>query len=328
MATARYGKEGNTFIILRQESNPARHRGRDINFRQELVLKLLKASSLSYVEATAASVGDLIKFSSQDLALDFQISGMLWQNGILPLKKGAKVSRKVELLSFGADNLLPFSKWTDHVRTFFALKENFIWSKFLIALRANTLIVPAISPRPQHKFMGTVLETIDVNTIFSSNNLAIRHLISEYLPSLHVPSDIPMIILSPDNLEIKPKHIEAITALANQLISRLNGKVRVLVKPHPSTSNALELINLISSQLSVKPINQVLDLNPEFLKSIPMEFLLFGKNDHYFIGVPSSVLAFVHPNRVTLVKTFDNKLDALYRRNYRFFLRFHKIQEF
>lgn len=328
MAVARYGKIDNTFVLLREDLNPARHRGRDIKFREELVVKLLKDSGLSYVETSAELVGDLIESSSQDLVLDFQISGKLWQNRIIPLGKGAGITRKVELLSFGADNLLPFSKLTDHFRTLLALRENFIWSKFLRALHADTLIVPAISHRPKHKFMGTELETIDVNTIFSLNRMAIDLLISDYLPMLSEPTNIPMIILSPDNLELNPKHISAIAAKANHLMSKLEGNVNVLVKPHPSTSNPSELIDFISTQLSTKPINQIQNIDPELLKSVPIEFLLLANNDHYFVGVPSSCLAFINPNRSFLVKTFDKKLDALYRRNYRFFLRFHQFDQF
>ncbi len=328
MAIARYGSTGNTFVLLREDLNPARHRGRDIKFRQELVINLLKASSLSFVETTSELVGDLIQSSNQDLALDFQISGKLWQNGILPLKKETRISRKVELLSFGADNLLPFSNLTDHFRTLLALKENFIWSKFLRALHADTLIVPAISPRPKRKFMGTELETINVDTVFTANRMAISRLISEYLPMLPEPTNVPIIILSPDNLEFKPKHFSAIATKANHLISRLDGNVNVLVKPHPSTSNPSELIDLISSQLSIKPINQILDIKPELLKSVPLEFLISTNRDHYFVGGPSSSLAFVNPNRAFLIRTFDRKLDALYRRNYRFFLRFHEFHQF
>ncbi len=328
MAVARYGCTRNTFVLLSDDLNPDRHRGRDISFRQKLVVQLLEASDLIFNETSVESISDLINGSNQDLAVDFQESRKLLKSGILPLRHDRVTNRRVELLSYGADNLLPFSPLTDYFRSSLAMRENLIWARFLRTLRADTLVVPSLSHQSKRRFLSTELETIDVAKIYSVNKVAISKVVSEYLPMLQSLARSSMIILAPDNLEIMPKHISAIADQTNRLIRSLGNDVNVLIKPHPATSNASELIDLISSRLLKQPINQTCGLDAGSLKSIPMEFLLLDNNDYYFVGVPSSSLAFINPNRAFLVKTYDQKLDALYRRNSRFFLKFHSYPNY
>lgn len=323
MAIAHYGVSENTFIFVQDESSISRTRGRNIALRQEFVTQIFETSRLSYLNLTPDLAADYINHSNQDVAVDFQISGRLWQKRVFPLRQDSEFIRKLDLLSFGADNLLPFSNMTDKFRSVRAFKEHSIWSRLLRGFCADTVLVPAFSHGTKRTFVKTELLTLDCKTIFDVNFFTISRLISKYLPDLLKVSSIPTIIVSPDNLDIREKHISEIVAITNDLIFKLGEKVNVLIKPHPATSNANVLIEKISSLLSAKSINQAYDLNAELLKSIPLELLLNVFKDYYYVGVPSSALAFIDPIRASLVKTFDKKLDAHYTRNYRFFLKFH-----
>jgi hypothetical protein len=99
----------------------------------------------------------------------------------------------------------------------------------------------------------------------------------------------------------------------------------ILVKPHPSSTVAAELIQEITSRLGFETLNLKLSINSKQLQATPIEFIFLARQNSYYVGVPSASVAFLKPNQVWLTRVPDRKLNALYMRSYKFFLRFNQF---
>jgi hypothetical protein len=323
MAIARYGITGNTFILVSGNDNPLRHRGRDLNLRREITIQILESLQIPYQEMDCDNLAIYLRISKENLAVDFQLSGRLWQLGLLPINTDMSSTRQLELLSFGADNLLPFSDFSDNFRSLRAFRDNRIWSEYLRSILANKIIVPSTVQRPTKIFASTELQTIEVSEIKKVSMTAVNKVLSQFLWKIDDPSTKSLIVVAPDNIEISSQHVFKISEAVNKLSLSLNNEVNVLIKPHPSTLNASELIESISSLLLIEPINIRFNIAINQIQAIPIEFFYLKYPNSHYVGVPSSSISFLDKDKIQLVETGNRKLDSLYRRNYRFFLQFH-----
>ncbi len=326
MALARYGASGHTYIVMREEANAQRHRGRDLNLRHQHLLKIMRASGVEFHEYSSAEIAAVVSLENRDLAVDFQLTGKLWRLGILPVdNNGAEDRKRVELLSFGSDNLIPFSNFTNYFMSTRAFKENRIWKKHFRNLRADAMIIPSNNSEVVKYYRQTKLVTLAIEDIRKAN-LHITSSIMNNLPREFVENNSKeLLVLSPESAELSLKHVSEIVKAANKVIGNNPEDFEILIKPHPSSPVADVLINEITSKFNFLTLNQKLNIDSKVLQSIPIEFIFFSKPNSFFVGVPSSSIVFLNSSRVELVSVPLRKLRAQYKRSYKYFLQLNQF---
>lgn len=326
MAIARYGKVGHDFFVLREDENTQRHRGRDLQLRHALLIEMLNLSGIKYYESSLSVITQVLEESEADIAIDFQLCGKLWQVGILPLRQHDSQPRKrVELLSFGADNLLPFSNFRDSLRSPRAFKEISTWRKLFRNIEADSIVVPSNSSDFYRKYLHTTLETICIEDIRSANKEIATRITSGLRKELVTETRNDLLIICPESSELNTEHICDLAKISRAIIGADISGIDILVKPHPASTVSTELIQEIESRIGIETLNTKLDINSKQLQATPIEFILLARENLYYVGVPSSSVAFLKPDQVWLTKVPNRKLNALYTRSYRFFIRFNKL---
>lgn len=326
MALARYGTSGNTYIVMREDENIQRHRGRDLNLRHRHLMKIMSARGVEFHEYTPDEISAILNSSNRDLAIDFQLTGKLWRLGLLPIQdNGTQGRRRVELLSFGTDNLIPFSNFYHTFMSARAFKEYGLWKKHFRNLRADAMIVPSNNTNIARRYRRTKLETIEIEKI-RITNLEVTSIITSDLPKEIVKdNNRELIVLSPEGTELNIEHINELVQATNKVINNNPGNFQILIKPHPSSPIADLLIDEISSKFDFTVLNHELNIQSKLLQSIPIEFIFFARPNSYFVGIPSSAIVFLNSDRVTLIAVPDKKLSAQLKRSYKYFLQFNKF---
>jgi len=326
MAIARYGKVGHHFFVLREDENSQRHRGRDLQLRHALLIEMLNLSGINYHESSLSEIPQVLAESEADIAIDFQLCGKLWQLGILPVKKhGWQPRKRVELLSFGADNLLPFSNFRDSLRSPRAFKEISIWRKLFRKIEADSIVVPSHRSGYNRNYLRTKLETISIEDIRSANKEIATRVTSGLGRELLTESTNALLIICPDSNEINIEHICDLVKISREIIADNASGMDILVKPHPSSTVSTELIQEIASRVGIETLNSKLGIDAKQLQATPLEFIFLARKNTYYVGVPSASVAFLKPDRVRLTKVPNRELNSLYMRSYRFFVRFNKF---
>ena len=326
LALARYGTIGHTYIVMREDENSKRHRGRDLNQRHQHLLRLMRASGVEFQEVVSSEIRSILTSTNKDLAVDFQLTGKLWHLGILPMEnKRAEGKRRVELISFGTDNLIPFSNFSHTFMSARAFKENRIWKKHFRNLRAEVMVVPSNNTTEVRKYRRTRLETIAIEQIRKANfEVAAKVTIDLPKELLHNDKE-NLLVISPESVDLGNRHVGDLVKAAKKVIDSNPTKFEILIKPHPSSPKADDLINEIASNFDFSVLNHSLKIDSKLLQSIPLEFIFFAKPNSYFVGVPSSAIVFLDPNRVFLTRVTDKKLNAQYKRSYEYFLHFNQF---
>lgn len=326
MALARYGATGHTYIVMREDENSKRHRGRDLNQRHQHLLRLMRASGVEFQEVVSSEIRSILTSTNKDLAVDFQLTGKLWHLGILPMEnKRAEGKRRVELISFGSDNLIPFSHFSHTFMSARAFKENRIWKKHFRNLRAEVMVVPSNNTREVRKYRRTRLETIAVEQIRKANFEVAAKVTMDLPKELLHNNKENLLVISPESVDVDNRHVGDLVKAAKKVIDSNPTKFEILIKPHPSSPKADELINEIASNFNFLVLNHSLGIDSKLLQSIPIEFIFFARPNSYFVGVPSSAIVFLNPNRVFLTRIPDKKLNAQYKRSYEYFLHFNQF---
>ncbi len=326
MALARYGAKGHTYIVMREDENSQRHRGRDLNQRHKHLLRLMRASGVEFQEVVSSEIRSILNSTNKDLAVDFQLTGKLWHLGILPVEnKRAEGKRRVELISFGSDNLIPFSNFSHTFMSARAFKENRIWKKHFRNLRAEVMVVPSNNTRDVRKYRRTRLETIAVDQIRKANFEVAAKVTLDLPQELLHNNKENLLVISPESVDVDNRHVGELVKAVKKVINSNPTKFEILIKPHPSSPKADDLINEIASKLDFLVLNHSLEIDSKLLQSIPLEFIFFARPNSYFVGVPSSAIVFLNPNQVFLTRVSDKKLNAQYKRSYEYFLHFNQF---
>ena len=326
MAVARYGKVGHDYFVLREDENSQRHRGRDLQLRHALLIEMLNVGGIKYHETSLSKISQVLAESEVDVAIDFQLCGKLWQLGLLPVKQhGTQPRKRVELLSFGADNLLAFSSFRECLRSPRAFKEISIWRKLFKRIEADSIIVPSNRSRFYRSYLRTTLETISIEDIRSANKEITARITSGLGRELLTETGNALLVICPESNDLNIKHICELVKISRAIIAGNISGMDILVKPHPSTTVSAELIQEIASRIGLETLNGKLGINAKQLQSTPIEFIFLARENTYYVGVPSASVAFLKPEQVWLTKVPDRKLNALYMRSYRFFVRLNKF---
>lgn len=324
LALAKFGDQNNHYYLLREDSNVSRHRGRNLNLRHELLLKMFHQRNIPFQEVTELDLIGIFSTSTEDFAVDFQLAGRFQRLNLIPLRNYMR-GRKLFLLSFGADNLIPFGRFLDTFRSPKSFKEIVIWKKFLKILQADFMLVPSIKNLPSKKYGKTVLSAVPLNKLNNSEYTYLHKLTSDLLFSNSELNDSQLLIIAPDNSAYNRNHLSALAAEARRLLTKTETEISILFKPHPASKSAPEELAFIESELGSKTFNTLSTIDLEALKSVPLEFLFIAYPSSLYVGTPSASLALIPDRQISLVRTFNKKLDNLLLRSFRAFFSLHEI---
>lgn len=322
LALAKFGSQ-NEFFVLDDLTPSSRIKGRNVGLRESLLIRILGYLEIPFKKISTDSLSDILANSSKDIAVDFQLAGRFFRLGLLPLDKNSH--RKIFLLSFGADNLLPFGKKIEAFRSLKSFKEIHIWKNFFRNLRADFLVIPSIRNLPQKSYSNTELITISLDDLKSNLYDLIKEMVVEILDSNKKLKVNQLIILSPDNSSFNKEHLLKIVAEANQQIFKFEGECHILYKPHPATNAEISELHFVEFHLGFQTLNSIAQIDLETLKAIPLEFFLIAFPNTYYVGAPTSSLSLLPQNQFSLVKTFNRELDRLLLRSYKTFFALHGI---
>ncbi len=324
LALAKFGDQNNYYYVLREESNISRHRGRNLKLRHELLLKMFHQRNICFQEVTDLDLVEIFTNSTEDFAVDFQLAGRFQRLNLIPLDNYMR-GRKLFLLSFGADNLIPFGRFLDAFRSPKSFKEIVIWKKFLKKLQADFMLVPSIKDLPSKKYGKTKLSSVPLNKLNNSEYTYIHKLTSDLLLLNSEFKDSQFLIVAPDNSEFNKNHLSALAAEARRLLANTETEFSILFKPHPASKSAPEELAFIESELGSKTFNTLSTIDLEALKSVPLEFLFIAYPSSLYVGTPSASLALIPDKQISLVGTFKKELDKLLLRSFRAFFSLHEI---
>lgn len=324
LAIAKFGCQNNHFYVLREDSHILRRRGRNLELRHEILLKMFKQRDISFQEVTELELVEIFSNSTEDFAVDFQLAGRFQRLNLIPLDNYMR-GRKLFLLSFGADNLIPFGRFLDTFRSPKSYKEIVIWKKFLKKLQADFILVPSIKHLPSKKYGKTILSSVPLNKLNNSEYTYIHKLTSDLLSLNSEFQNSQFLIIAPDNSEFNRDHLSALVAEARRLLTKNETKFFILFKPHPASQSAPEELAFIESELGSNTFNTLFTIELEALKSFPLEFLFIAYPSSLYVGTPSASLALIPDSQISLVRTFNKKVDNLLLRSFRVFFSVHEI---
>lgn len=324
LAIAKFGDRENSFYVLKEDSNILRHRGRNLELRHELMLKILNQKNISFQEVTDNDLIEIFSNSTEDFVVDFQLAGRFLRLNLIPLSNHRQ-GNKLFLLSFGADNLIPFGKLLDMFRSPKSFKEIVIWKKFLRTLKADYLLVPSIKNLPSRKYGKTVLSSVQFNNQGHNELAYIRKITSDFLFAGSALKIIHFLIIAPDNSEFNKAHLSALATETKRQLSRDETEIHILFKPHPASKSTAEELAFLESELGFETFNTVFKIDLEALKSLPLEFLFIASPSSLYVGTPSASLSLIPDGQISLVSTFNKKLDKLLLRSFRAFFSIHEI---
>lgn len=330
-AVVKFGQYKNNFVIIEEENNPKRDRGRNQQLKYEHSLFIADYLNLNYVKLNKKELKTLRMPVFDDVAIDSTITGAL--NYYNYFHREFKNLSKLYILTFGADNLMPFGRAPKSLEYLRYRKEQNKWGNFLISANVDFVLAPGNHLKKELTFSKTNLELISTLEICNLINVFEMEFFTRFLPSMHSILDDNFTILSLDNLSCEKRHFDMIESIVLKKITESSPKkkrsLNILIKPHPACQDVEIMINYIQNRFrkfGIQTLNELYNIDSESLKGIPLEFIKAKFMKSKYVGIPSSAAAFFHSNDVMFVKSFNRKLDRLLFRSYYNFNKIHGLK--
>jgi hypothetical protein len=313
----------NEFILVTEDSNSARHKGRNLALKRQLCEKLLDALACKYRIVHIKDLSFNYDSCFNEIVVDSTVSSAV----LRAIKQSNKDLRKVStcILSFGADNLLPFASISLDQISIRAFNERRAWSKFYKDNNVNTLVTLGRNRFNALDFHSTKLLNITYQDLLKYQEIISTKILFKYFPSFQLEESTKLIIISLDDMTSDRNLISDVVAHVNAL-TKENASYDLLIKPHPASTIVDEMIEAIESATGLVSINTTMSLDSELLKAMPLEFFILHHQNSHYVGTISSAIALLDTNSVSLCKSHVPGINKKLKRSYSSFLKLNGLK--
>lgn len=322
IAYARHG-ENHEYFLVEEVPEGIRACGRDFLLRNFLLDELADLLEISHQIIDVGRAASLVATSHDSIVLDFQLTGALKGLGALPISQSKEPNpcRTLELIAPGADVLQAFASNWDAIFGRRQVIDNLAWKRTLKGLSPNFVVFPGLLADGSLTPKNQRLVPTDKFQYSSSVRGRVSELCRSFLGPKFSNFSRNMIIVSPEVSRINYNHFGALRTQILILLSELGPDTDILVKLHPATENAAEILEAVRNCIGMEILNSD-DLSEiEKVKVIPLEFLLLAFNNSHFIGFPSAAISILPRSRIYIVMSGEKKIDSMSRRSTRIYFR-------